>query len=191
VRPREIAVPGLAAGDSPQPRARSCRRVASIPHRTSPPRACGKAVCCHRVGLETQSTLRGSETVRTGGTQLDLSPTRSCRVRPGQRRLLAGDEGAPRAGFEPALTAPEAVALSPELTGLYDGERLPGVKVRCVTHCRSGGPRNPARIRHASHMIVAAQAGRTRQPSRTYTRESSDLESSAGVVGVRPGSLAP
>src|ERR671914_2050805 len=34
---------------------------------------------------------------------------------------------APRAGFEPALTAPEAVALSPELTGLVRGQRLPGV----------------------------------------------------------------
>ena len=29
-------------------------------------------------------------------------------------------EGAPPAGFEPALTAPEAVALSPELWGLCD-----------------------------------------------------------------------
>src|SRR5580693_9642032 len=40
-------------------------------------------------------------------------------------------EGAPPAGFEPALTAPEAVALSPELWGLcdtkgYQPQRSPG-----------------------------------------------------------------
>src|SRR5271165_1930978 len=32
---------------------------------------------------------------------------------------------APPAGFEPALTAPEAVALSPELWGLRASERVP------------------------------------------------------------------
>jgi hypothetical protein len=33
---------------------------------------------------------------------------------------LPGHQEAPPAGFEPALTAPEAVALSPELWGLCD-----------------------------------------------------------------------
>ena len=36
-----------------------------------------------------------------------------------------GYEVAPPAGFEPALTAPEAVALSPELWGLRAVERVP------------------------------------------------------------------
>ena len=40
----------------------------------------------------------------------------------------------PPAGFEPALTAPEAVALSPELRGLKDGERLPATDGRRVGH---------------------------------------------------------
>src|SRR5215472_18253009 len=40
----------------------------------------------------------------------------------------------PPAGFEPALTAPEAVALSPELRGLKDGERLPATDGRRAGH---------------------------------------------------------
>ena len=36
-----------------------------------------------------------------------------------------GYEVAPPVGFEPTLTAPEAVALSPELRGLQDLARLP------------------------------------------------------------------
>ncbi len=39
----------------------------------------------------------------------------------------------PPTGFEPALTAPEAVALSPELRGPGDGARLPAVPVRMGT----------------------------------------------------------
>src|SRR6516165_2827910 len=43
----------------------------------------------------------------------------------GQYTKLAGSFEVPPAGFEPALTAPEAVALSPELRGLQDSVRLP------------------------------------------------------------------
>src|SRR5215467_14100366 len=51
--------------------------------------------------------------------------------------ILAGYRWVPPAGFEPALTAPEAVALSPELRGLKDGERLPATGGRRVGHMAS------------------------------------------------------
>src|SRR5262249_48342857 len=46
-------------------------------------------------------------------------------ISPGQAAFFAGQYEAPPAGFEPALTAPEAVALSPELWGLSAVERVP------------------------------------------------------------------
>src|SRR5271166_3776930 len=53
--------------------------------------------------------------------------SRSTQLRsfPQLRLGLAWSGWAPPAGFEPALTAPEAVALAPELWGLRASERVP------------------------------------------------------------------
>ena len=51
-----------------------------------------------------------------------------------------GYEVAPPAGFEPALTAPEAVALSPELWGLRASERVPAERPSRTRARRSPAP---------------------------------------------------
>jgi hypothetical protein len=56
----------------------------------------------------------------------------------GQQYFLGRGFGAPPAGFEPALTAPEAVALSPELWGLSTGKgyQSPGIPRTCAAAVR-------------------------------------------------------
>ncbi len=53
-----------------------------------------------------------------------------------------GYEVAPPVGFEPTLTAPEAVALSPELWGLRAWKRVPAEE-RCRTRGRTGRDHSP------------------------------------------------
>ena len=54
----------------------------------------------------------------------------------------------PPAGFEPALTAPEAVALSPELRGLKDQERLPATRGCAAGHTIRRGHVAPLGVRN-------------------------------------------
>ena len=56
--------------------------------------------------------------------------------------ILASSRVVPPAGFEPALTAPEAVALSPELRGLKDRSKAtsPLMAPRVVRTAAAGRP---------------------------------------------------
>jgi CheY-like chemotaxis protein len=59
-------------------------------------------------------------------------------MRRGERQFFGRGFGAPPVGFEPTHPAPEAGALSPELWGPGDVERLPASRCRCdIPTCRT------------------------------------------------------
>src|SRR5215469_17564219 len=77
--------------------------------------------------------------------------------------ILAGYGWVPPAGFEPALTAPEAVALSPELRGLKDRSKGTSPQGR---HERVSGGRPGPRIKitwvKSSHGLARRRYPRAR-----------------------------
>ena len=83
-------------------------------------------------------TRTGSE--RRSVTDSGGTVTPAVTVLPQLRAIFQGLRVVPPAGFEPALTAPEAVALSPELRGLKDRSKAtsPLIAPRVVRTAAAG-----------------------------------------------------
>lgn len=104
------------------------------------------------------------------------------------RRFDAHDRSAPPAGFEPARTAPEAAALSPELRGLVGPGRLPRAAIGHAVDVEWPLARDDAVVlctRNRPHEVatcLVTLAAQTAPATRVVVVDSSDDDATERVV---------